>query len=135
MAEDRARSFIERYVIARAAAFRVGHEEADAWEATQMGKNVYRSIANVAKTAEPPPIPEPPWPGTQGVANNATQQGVAGPVGPSVGTLAGVTLEGVSKQAWLAAGKECVAQALTACGMNASSTLIAAAKELFHGKK
>lgn len=49
MAEDRARSFIERYVIARAPHFRVGFEQEDAHSAALMGKSVYRHIHNVAK--------------------------------------------------------------------------------------
>lgn len=53
MAEDRARSFIERYVIARAPYFRVGCEQKDAWEAMLMGKSIYGQINGVAKNAEP----------------------------------------------------------------------------------
>lgn len=59
MAEDRARSFIERYVIARAPHFRVGFEEEDAFDAALTGKNVYRNINNVAKDAEPEPFHGP----------------------------------------------------------------------------
>lgn len=58
MAEDRARSFIERYVIARAPMFRVGFEQEDAWTASLMGKSVYQQIAGVAKHAEPVLVPD-----------------------------------------------------------------------------
>lgn len=53
MSDERARSFIERYVIARAAHFELGNEQHDAWAAAQMGRNIYRNIAEVARTAEP----------------------------------------------------------------------------------
>lgn len=50
---DRARSFMERYIIARAPLFRVGFEEEDAWKAILAAKSIYRSIAQQSKTAEP----------------------------------------------------------------------------------
>lgn len=45
---SRFRSFAERYVIARAATFRVDHEEADSWECILRAKSVYKMISGVA---------------------------------------------------------------------------------------
>lgn len=42
--ETRFRSFCERYVIARAATFRVGHEEEDIWTCMLNAKSAYRRI-------------------------------------------------------------------------------------------
>lgn len=41
----RARSFIERYVVARAAHFRFGKEDEDGWTAILQGMSVYKKIA------------------------------------------------------------------------------------------
>lgn len=49
---ERFRSFAERYVIARAAFFRPGHEEEDAWAAVATAKSIYRIAASMSKTAE-----------------------------------------------------------------------------------
>lgn len=53
MDHDRPRSFIERYVIARASHFTVGQEKEQAWTAAHDGRSVYRMIAGIAATAEP----------------------------------------------------------------------------------
>lgn len=47
--EYRFRSYAERYVVARAANFRVGHEDEDAWQATLEAQGAYKRIAEVAK--------------------------------------------------------------------------------------
>ena len=50
----RQRSFVERYVIERAATFRAGHESEDAWQAILDGNRMYRQIAHVSnKPANP----------------------------------------------------------------------------------
>lgn len=57
-AESRARSFIERYVIARAGTFRPGADgKEDAWSCTLEAKTAYRMIAEVSRSAEPDPFP------------------------------------------------------------------------------
>lgn len=50
---DRPRSFIERYVIARAASFTPGKSRDEAGAAVLEARAVYRQIALVAKTTEP----------------------------------------------------------------------------------
>ena len=45
LGDQRYRSFVERYVIARAPFFRVGHEKEDAWLATADAETVYKKIA------------------------------------------------------------------------------------------
>lgn len=62
---DRFRSFAERYVVARAEHFRIGHEREDAWSATMDAKTVYGNIARMASDAEPD------------MGGNATQAGTS----------------------------------------------------------
>lgn len=72
---DRFRSFAERYVIARAAFFRLGHEEEDAWAAVATAKSVYRMAASMGKTAEldPDDLGQNSFPGSvAGQARGAT---------------------------------------------------------------
>jgi hypothetical protein len=47
----RVRSFVERYVIERAALFRVSHESEDAWTAILDGKRMYAQIALASHTS------------------------------------------------------------------------------------
>lgn len=148
MAEDRARSFIERYMIARASTFRTGAQEIEDMHAcTLMAKSAYRHIANVAREAEPAPFVE------------AAQQGITGPIG-SIGqagvantpihtlrsdlvvfpapSLASPSLESASKEAWLAAGARAIRDALATIaktGRNIPANLMEAAKEVFTNGK
>lgn len=45
----RVRSFVERYLIERAALFRAGHESEDAWKAILDGKRMYQQVKLAAK--------------------------------------------------------------------------------------
>lgn len=59
---ERFRSFAERYVIARASLFRVGHEQEDAWAAMLDAKSIYQQIARVGQSAEPQyTVATAPW--------------------------------------------------------------------------
>lgn len=49
---DRFRSFAERYVVERAAHFRVGFEQDDAWKAILDAKTIYGQIAAHAHTSQ-----------------------------------------------------------------------------------
>lgn len=51
--DARFRSFAERYLIARAANFRVGHEVEDAWACTMDARTVYAMIKRVGTNIEP----------------------------------------------------------------------------------
>lgn len=119
VADDRARSFIERYMVARASTFRTGAQEIEDMHACSlMAKTAYRHIANVAREAEP----------NSYAANDATGQagqaaGAQGPLhsGAVMGTpgvlqqatLSGVPLESASKQSWLVAGKAAILSAIS----------------------
>ena len=51
---DRFRSFLERYVIARASHFEVGREQEQAWLAIQDGKKVYGMVADAKNDTDKP---------------------------------------------------------------------------------
>lgn len=87
---DRFRSFIERYVIARAGTFEVGREQEQAWLAIQDAKAVYGMAAQakngtdpVQETAGPPGVAgaatqapsNPPYPTARGPRNAAKVPG------------------------------------------------------------
>lgn len=80
MAEDRARSFMERYVIARASHFSVENEIEDMHKATLTAKSAYRHIANAARSAEPDPFVEsgPQGSSTAGVSQGGSPPGATG---------------------------------------------------------
>lgn len=61
---DRFRSFVERYVIARAGHFEVGREQEQAWMAIQDAKKVYGMVADAKNETDP----EPTQAGIAGVA-------------------------------------------------------------------
>lgn len=50
--QARVRSFIERYVIARAASFVVGQEEEDAWRIMLQGKSIYKRIEDMSRNID-----------------------------------------------------------------------------------
>lgn len=51
--DPRFRSFAERYIIARANYFRVGHETEDAWNCLLDAKRVYKMAQRMGETIEP----------------------------------------------------------------------------------
>lgn len=66
--QKRFRSFAERYVVERAASFRAGHEQEDAWACVQEAVNVYTTIHEVAERRFPFPQAERP---TQALPSSA----------------------------------------------------------------
>lgn len=80
---DRTRSFVERYVLERAAHFRLGFEKEDAWIAILDGKTIYDGIGRMATDPDANKI--------TGVGGMNQQSGAAtqGPAPQAMGSLGG----------------------------------------------
>lgn len=75
-ADSRFRSFAERYLVARASSFRVGHEEEDGWKAILDAKTLYNMVDQVSRGVDKPdPTANPP--GAQSSAHANALQGQA----------------------------------------------------------
>lgn len=72
---DRFRSFVERYVIARAVHFEVGREQEQAWMAIQDAKKVYGMAADARNETDPAPM-------QAGTGNVQQAPSTPGPHGP-----------------------------------------------------
>lgn len=81
---DRFRSFAERYIVARAACFRTGHEREDGWLATQDAKTIYNGIEAASRAED---VCDNRKAQQAGVAGNASQgpAGATGAHGPMQG--------------------------------------------------
>lgn len=79
---DRARSFIERYVIERASQFRFGKEQEDAWRASQDAAAIYEKMIAPAASR----VNQREWLRSNERAGQAQQAGQTQPATPTTAT-------------------------------------------------